>query len=147
MLLKEVIDALPPSPERAVTIEVKTKNPSVIVQADSVWLKRAFTSILTALRLEVGFEAGASEKLCVDHSTGEYQGKPASWFLFGDVRQLERLRQQPKNELGWFNDKDRGNLGLTLWIDKWVLNGHGGGIWAPAAASRGGGAVVVLPHA
>jgi signal transduction histidine kinase len=147
MLLNEVIDALPPFPERAVTIEVKTKDPSVIVQADSVWLKTAFTSILTALRLEVGAEAGATEKLCVDHSTGEYQGKPASWFLVGDVRQLDRLRQQPKNELAWFNDKDRGNLGLTLWIAKWVLNAHGGGIWAPAEASKGGGGVVALPHA
>jgi K+-sensing histidine kinase KdpD len=140
-VLRDVIDALPPT-EREVAVELNAKDTPTIVRADPLWLKRALTSIVTALRLEVG----GTNKLSVEQDDGEYQGKPASWILIGDVAQLDVLHHEPKDALGWFNDKERGNLGLSLWIAKWVLNAHGGGIWAPATADKGGGAAVALPH-
>ena len=142
-VLREAVDALPVFPDREVTVELVTANGPTIVQGDATWLKRAMTAIVDALRREVG----STNKLHVQQDNGEYQGKPAAWILIGDSDQMNGLREQSKDALGWFDDKERGNLGLTIWIAKWVLSAHGGGLWAPATASKGGGGLVALPHA
>ena len=142
-VLRDVIDALPRHAERQVEVELTAKNPPTIVQADPIWLKKALTSVVTALRLEVG----ATNKLSLQQDVGEYRGNAASWILVGDVAQLDALHQQPKDALWCFNERERGNLGLTLWVAEWVLNAHGGGIWAGATGDKAGGAAVALPHA
>ena len=91
-------------------------------------------------------ETAIGGTLHVEERRGEYQGKPASWILMGDANQLEVLRREDKDRLGWFDDK-RGNVGLSLWIARWVIDSHEGGVWAPAAAPKGGGAIIALPHA
>ena len=141
-VLQEALDALPDFRDREITLELSVAKQPAMVHGDGHWLKAALTSIVDALRREIG-----SNTVYVQQDNGEYQGKPAAWILIGDDRQMDVLRQQPKNALGWFDDKERGNLGLTLWIAKWVLNAHGGGLWAPATAPKGGGGLVALPYA
>jgi K+-sensing histidine kinase KdpD len=140
-VLRETVDALPVFADREVTVELVTHGPAT-VQADSAWLKRAITSVIDGLRREVG----STNKLLVQQDDGEYEGKPAAWIFIGDDDQMNVLQQQ-KNSLGWFDDKERGNLGLTIWLAKWVLTAHGGGLWAPATAPKGGGGIIGLPHA
>lgn len=142
-VLREAVDALPVFADRDVTVEIVSANGPTMVHGDSAWLKRAITSIVDGLRREVG----STNKLYIQQESGTYQGKPAAWILIGDSDQIEVLRLEPRETLGWFDDKERGNLGLTIWIAKWVLNAHGGGLWAPATARKGGGGLVALPHA
>lgn len=142
-VLRDAVDALPVFADREVSVELVTAPGPTLVVADAGWLKRAITSIVDALRREVG----SSNKLYVQQDTGQYHGTPATWILIGDTDQMNVLREQPKDALGWFDDKERGNLGITIWIAKWVLNAHGGGLWAPATAPKGGGGLVALPHA
>jgi signal transduction histidine kinase len=139
-VLRETIDALPVFADREVSVELGATGPATL-QADRVWLKRAITAIIDALRREVG----STNTLHVHQENGEYQGKPAAWILIGDDDQLNVLRQQPKDSLGWFDDKERGNLGVTIWIAKWVLNAHGGGLWAPVTGAKGSGGIITLP--
>ncbi|HEU4937102.1 MAG TPA: HAMP domain-containing sensor histidine kinase [Vicinamibacterales bacterium] len=140
-LLRDVIAALPPDKERGVAVELSGEGKARIIQGDPLHLSKAFTWIFRALRLEVG----QSGKLYVVVDEGDYQGKPANWVLVGDEDQLNVLRQQPRNALGWFDNKERGNLGVTLWIAEWILKAHDGGIWAPPSVPKGGGALVALP--
>ena len=142
-LLTEAMDAVSRAPEGDTTIELSTSDPGAIVEADVFWLKKAFESIAVALRRETAIGG----TLFVEERRGEYQGKPASWILMGDANQLEALRREDKDRLGWFDDKQRGNLGLSLWIARWVIDSHEGGVWAPASAPKGGGAIIALPHA
>lgn len=142
-LLTEAIDAASRAPEGDAPIELSTGDPGAIVRADVFWLKKALASIAVALRRETAIGG----TLFVERRSGEYQGNPASWILMGDANQMEVLRREDKDRLGWFDDKQRGNLGLSLCIARWVINSHEGGIWAPATAPKGGGAIVALPHA
>jgi K+-sensing histidine kinase KdpD len=141
-LLAQAVDALPPMIEREVPVDILKESGDIVIQADEAWAKRALISILIGLRLEVG----ASNRLLVVRRAGEYKGEPAAWILIGDADQVETLRRLNEDALGWFDDKNRGNLGLTVWIAKRVLEAHGGGLWAPPAMPKGGGAVIVLPH-
>jgi len=141
-VLQDAVDALPVFADREITVELTTSGPAP-VQADSGWLKRAMTSVVDALRREVG----SNNNLYVQHDRGDYHGKPAAWIFIGDADQMTVLRQQPKDSLGQFEDKERGNLGLNLWIAKWVLAAHGGGLWAPPTAPKGGGGIITLPYA
>ena len=141
-VLRETVDALPVFADRRVAVELVTNAPAT-VKADAAWLKRAIASVIDALRREVG----STDTLLVQQDIGEYQAKPAAWIFIGDSEQMNVMRQQPQDSLGWFDDKDRGNLGVTLWLAKWVLSAHGGGLWAPATASKGGGGIIALPHA
>ena len=141
-VLREAVNGLPVFADREVTVELVSNAPAT-VNADGAWLKRAVTSIIDALRREVG----STNTLVVQQDNGEYQGKPSAWIFIGDNEQINVLRQQPKDSLGWFDDKERGNLGLTVWLAKFVLSAHGGGLWAPATAPKGGGGIIGLPHA
>ena len=141
-VLRDAVDALPVFADREITVELTTNGPTP-VQADNSWLKRAITSVVDALRREVG----STNSLHVQQDHGDYQGKPAAWIFIGDTEQMTVLRQQPKDSLGQFEDKERGNLGVTIWIAKWVLNAHGGGLWAPSTAPKGGGGIITLPCA
>jgi K+-sensing histidine kinase KdpD len=141
-LLAQTIDAVSRAPEGDTTIDLSTGDPGAIVKADVFWLKKALASIAVALRRETAIGG----TLFVEERSGEYQGKPASWILMGDAHQMDVLRHEDKDRLGWFDDK-RGNLGLSLWIARWVIDSHEGGVWAPATAPKGGGAIIALPHA
>jgi signal transduction histidine kinase len=141
LLIRESIAALSIDAERPVVIEQSGESAGVI-NGDRALLKRAFTTIIGALRLEVGLAA----KLLVQIGDADYSGKPATWVLIGDPDQLAVLGEAKKAP-GWFDDKERGNLGVTLWIAKWIVQAHGGRLAAPESAAKGGGGLVVLPHA
>jgi K+-sensing histidine kinase KdpD len=141
-VLREAVDALPVFADRQVAVQL-VANPPATVKADVAWLKRAITSVIDALRREVG----STNELLVQQDNGEYQDNPAAWIFIGDSEQMNVLRRQPKDSLGWFDDKDRGNLGVTVWLAKWVLSAHGGGLWAPPTAPKGGGGIITLPYA
>jgi light-regulated signal transduction histidine kinase (bacteriophytochrome) len=126
-LLSEAIAGLPAPAERNVDIELSTGHGPSIVQADGPRLRKAFASVVSALRLQTVL----SPTLFVEERTAHHAGTAASWIVIADdVDQVSELRDAAPESLGKFNPSI-GNTGMSLWIAQQVLSDHGGAIWGP----------------
>lgn len=138
-LLADTIAGLPEVPDREVTVRLAAANGAQAVRGDSVRLKAAFASILTALCRELV----TSTELFVRKRTADYEGRPATWIAIADADHIESLSTGAPESLAAF-DEWRGGCGLSLAVARRVINAHGGAVWSPANGSKAG-AVVVLP--
>src|SRR5215213_5116068 len=126
-LLAEAIAGLPVLSERIVDIELATGEGPSMVQADGPKLRKAFASVVSALRLQ----AVLSNKLFVEERTSDHAGRAASWIVItDDVDQVSKLRNASPESLGMFH-ASVGGAGMSLWIARQVLSNHGGAIWGP----------------
>jgi len=137
-LLTDVVENLPPLPDREIAVRLSLADGQVTINADPVRLKTALTSILVALRRELV----TSTELNVTERRGELEGRPAAWIAIGE--RPDEMIIDPA--AGATFDEWRGGTGLTLAIARRILNAHGGAIWAPADGAKAA-ALVALPRA
>ncbi len=140
-LLREVIEALPPIPDRDIVVELSCSGDAPAIHGDPVRLRSSLTSLLTALRRELV----TSNRLYVRQSTRQHEGRPVVWIAFGDAEHIDRLATAEPSGLSTF-DEWRGGCGLSLGIARRVIGAHSGNIWS-AGESAKAGAVVMLPGA
>jgi signal transduction histidine kinase len=139
-VLTGAIDALPPLPDRNVTVELRTDRGPSIVQGDGPRLQSALTSVLHGLRREVV----TSDKLIVNERTGPYNGQAASWIAIADAENIDGVSGAEPQDLTIF-DEWRGGCGLSLAVARRVIDQHQGSIWSPATGVKTA-AVIALPH-
>jgi len=120
-VLNDAVTALPEEPERVVDIKIDTVAPPITIRGDATWLKRAFTSILFALRREVV----ESNQFLIRVQTGTFQGRSVVWIRLAEPRHIDAT-----DSLGTFNEW-RGGCGLSLIIAQRVISEHDGAIYAP----------------
>jgi signal transduction histidine kinase len=139
-VLADAIASLPPWGDHQVEIALTTSNGQASVRGDPVRLKTAFSSLLYALRRELG----ATDRLFVKEREGEFRGKPASWVAIGDAEHIGELESATSESLTTF-DEWRGGCGLSLAVARRIIDGHGGAMWSPGQGTKAG-AVVALPR-
>jgi signal transduction histidine kinase len=139
-LLNDTIAGLPEVPDRDVRVELSTNGAEAHIEGDPARLKRAFTSLLTALRRELV----TSDKLFVQQRTRQQDGSAVSWIAFGDSTQIQHLANADPSSLETFNEW-RGGCGLSLAIARRVISAHHGRLWS-AGEDQKSAAVVMLPH-
>jgi len=139
-ILTAAIDALPPLPDRKVTVELSASGGPAVVQGDAPRLQSALTSVLQGLRREVV----TSDKLIVKERTAPYNGQSASWIAIADAENIEAVTEAQLEDLTVF-DEWRGGCGLSLAVARRVIDRHHGSIWSPATGVKTA-AVIALPH-
>ena len=139
-LIAEVIAALPPPPERELSVELVEGGNTSSVVGDPTRLRTTFTSVLTALRRELA----TSTRLLVREDTRDFDARPHAWIVIADVDRYEQIARADAKDLTTF-DEWRGGSGLSLAVARRVINAHGGHIWSPADDVRAA-AVVALPR-
>ncbi len=139
-ILTAAIEALPPLPDRNVTVELSASGGSAVVQGDASRLQSALTSVLQGLRREVV----TSDKLIVKEKTAPYNGQSASWIAIADAENIEAVTGAQLQDLTVF-DEWRGGCGLSLAVARRVIDRHHGSIWSPATGVKTA-AVIALPH-
>jgi K+-sensing histidine kinase KdpD len=139
-VLTAAIDALPPLPDRTVTVELRTGDGPAIVQGDAPRLQSALTSIVHSIRREVV----TSEKLVVNERTAPYNGRPASWIAIADPENIDGVTGAELSGLTVFDDW-RGGCGFSLPLARHVIDHHHGSIWSPAGDVKAA-ALIALPH-
>jgi len=139
-ILTAAIDALPPLPDRNVTVELSASGGPAVVQGDASRLQSALTSVLQGLRREVV----TSDKLIVKERTAPYNGQSASWIAIADAENIEAVTEAQLEDLTVF-DEWRGGCGLSLAVARRVIDRHHGSIWSPATGVKTA-AVIALPH-
>src|SRR6185436_12323751 len=136
-LLREVVDGVPPIPDREIGIRLHLADGDATIDADPVRLRTALTAVLVALRRELV----TSTELQVAERRGEFEGRSASWLAIAD--RPDDLGSDPAASTTF--DEWRGGTGLSLAIARRILNAHGGAIWSPADGAKAA-AIIVLPH-
>ncbi len=140
-LLAEIVDGLPPVPDRDVRVSVAPSDTAAAVEGDPARLKTAFTSLINALRRELV----TADELCVRERRSQQNGDASAWIAFGDRERIETLAAADQADLTTF-DEWRGGCGLSLAIARRIIEAHGGRLWSPAVDSKAG-AVAMLPLA
>ncbi|MEP6592970.1 MAG: histidine kinase dimerization/phospho-acceptor domain-containing protein [Acidobacteriota bacterium] len=138
--ISEAVAALPESPDSAVLIDFSPGADTGVIQADATRLRKAFTSVLFALRREVV----TSPMLFVRETRRAYNGRTVCWIAFGDADNIDRLSTATEDRLTTFNEW-RGGCGLKPAVARRIIEAHGGAIFSPADGTKTG-AVIALPR-
>jgi signal transduction histidine kinase len=138
-LLAEAIAALPPMPDREVTVELQPGEDATIVQGDATRLRAALSALIVALRRELV----TTDRLLVRTSSSNVNGTRAVVIAFGDEEQLPAIVTADVSALPRF-DEWRGGSGLSLAVARRVIGQHGGALLGPPGEGKAA-AVAVLP--
>lgn len=137
-VLREVVAALPPVPDRDVGVALATGDGAASIDGDPVRLKNAFTSLIHAIRRELV----DSPQLVVRESTRRLDGRNVSWIALGGAEHVARLQDTDPTALATF-DEWRGGCGLSLAVARRVIGAHGGSLWSPADGAKAAAAVSI----
>lgn len=137
-LLEEAIAALPPMPDREVTVELQSGD-GATVHGDATRLRAAMTALIIALRRELV----TTDRLLVQLRNADVDGTPSVVITFGDEEQLRGIEAADASALPRF-DEWRGGSGLSLAVARRVIGQHGGALFGPPGDGRAG-AIAVLP--
>ena len=137
-LLEEAIAALPPMPDREVTVELRSGD-AASVHGDATRLRAAMTALIIALRRELV----TTDRLLVQLRNADVDGTPSVVVTFGDEEQLRGIEAADVSALPRF-DEWRGGSGLSLAVARRVIGQHGGALFGPPGDGRAG-AIAVLP--
>jgi light-regulated signal transduction histidine kinase (bacteriophytochrome) len=122
-VLNDAVAALPEVPDgRTADVTIETGREPIMIRGDATWLKRAFTSILFALRREVV----ESDQLVIREHVGTLKGERVVWIRLAEPQHIDE-----PGSLGTFNEW-RGGCGLSLVTARTIINAHGGAIFAPS---------------
>jgi signal transduction histidine kinase len=138
-VLSQSVDALPPLPDREITVELQTGNGSATINGDATRLKAALTSVITAMRRELV----TSDRLILNEHVRPYDGRNVSWIAIGDAGRIPALAKADASGLTTF-DEWRGGCGLSLAVARRIIDAHGASIWSPKEESKAG-AVIAIP--
>jgi signal transduction histidine kinase len=140
-LLTEAIGALPPTPDRDLTVELAEGGGGSAIVGDPTRLRTAFASVFNALRRELV----TSSRLVVREETRNIDGRTHAWIAIADDERLDQVAASNPGALTTF-DEWRGGSGLSLAVARRIINAHGGQIWSPGDDVRAA-AVIALPRA
>jgi signal transduction histidine kinase len=141
-ILTGVVEALPALPSHTVTVTLVSES-TALVNGDAVRLRRAFSSIVHALRRELV----TSDELVVRAEAREDAGAPSVWIAIGERPRIEQLLRPPPPARGTFNEW-RGGNGLRLPNARRIIEAHGGRVWNVAddnGVQSKASAIVMLP--
>lgn len=139
-VLRDAVSALPPVPDREVSVDLATEDGAAPIAGDPHRLKTAFVSLLHGLRRELV----TTDRLLVRESTRQLNGTSSSWIAMADEQHIETLQHADPQTLVIF-DEWRGGCGLSLATARRVIAQHGGELWSAEGVKTA--AVVILPHA
>ncbi|HEX9366567.1 MAG TPA: HAMP domain-containing sensor histidine kinase [Vicinamibacterales bacterium] len=132
--LRDVVDQLPPLPDREVPVDLQLDGHAAPIEADPVRLTQAFSSVIKALRRELIGDAPLVVR--------QKRTSPGYEIQIGDADTLAALdAEQPGR--GEPFDEWRGGSGLVLPVARRIIEAHGGRIWG-APGGRKAGARIVL---
>ncbi|HEX2456218.1 MAG TPA: HAMP domain-containing sensor histidine kinase [Vicinamibacterales bacterium] len=140
-LMTEAIGALPPTPDRDLSVELAEGGGGSAIVGDPTRLRTAFASIFNALRRELV----TSSRLLVREETRNIDGRAHAWIAIADDERLDQVAAANPGALTTF-DEWRGGSGLSLAVARRIINAHGGQIWSPGDDVRAA-AVIALPSA
>jgi signal transduction histidine kinase len=140
-LMTEAIGALPPTPDRDLTVELAEGGGGSAIVGDPTRLRTAFASVFNALRRELV----TSSRLLVREETRNIDGRTHAWIAIADDQRLDQVAASNPGALTTF-DEWRGGSGLSLAVARRIINAHGGQIWSPGDDVRAA-AVIALPRA
>jgi signal transduction histidine kinase len=135
-VIGDVIEGLPPLPDREVAIEL-TADPGKPVHGDAVRMRSALTSVLLALRRELVTADRMAVRVEPDHDAASLR------ITIGEPQRIDTLRTAAGAALVTF-DEWRGGNGLSLANARRIIEAHGGQIWSPAEEGKAA-AVISLP--
>lgn len=128
-LLKDVVNTLPPLPDRDVPITLDVAEGSVPFEGDPARLTQGLAAVVAALRRELIGDDGLIVRGRA--SDGGYE------ILLGDPETIAALEREPPAERGVF-DEWRGGVGLSLAVARRILNAHGATITAAPEGQKSG---------
>jgi signal transduction histidine kinase len=138
-LLNTAVDVFQPAARtKSITIDVRVPDAPVMAMYDPGRMLQVISNLLqNAIKFtshggSVTVRAGESGRECVIAIADTGEGIPPEEmpFIFERFKQLRG---------------DRGGLGLGLYISKWIVEAHGGRIWAESRAGQGSTFYVTLP--
>jgi signal transduction histidine kinase len=140
-LITDVAEHVHEARDRDVRLEVRGEGGNASVTGDVSRLRAAFDAIFRAILRE---KAGPAI-VVADRRRERVDGRPCVIVVIAEDARVQEAYDRPR---GAFDEK-RGGLGLALPLARRVIEGHGGGLFAPAGApddplSRGS-AIVILP--
>ncbi|HET7219829.1 MAG TPA: HAMP domain-containing sensor histidine kinase, partial [Vicinamibacterales bacterium] len=137
-VVDEVIAALPPLPDRPISIAASGR-PRAAIQGDAVRLKTALHAILQALRREIV----TSDHLSIRLDDDVIAGQAAVRITIAEPARMDHLTAGQPSDLATF-DEWRGGNGLGLLNARRIIEAHGGRIWSAAEDGKSV-AVISLP--
>jgi signal transduction histidine kinase len=140
-LMTEAIGALPPTPDRDLTVELAEGGGGSAIVGDPTRLRTAFASVFNALRRELV----TSSRLLVREETRNIDGRAHAWIAIADDERLDQVAASNPGALTTF-DEWRGGSGLSLAVARRIINAHGVQMWSPGDDVRAA-AVIALPRA
>lgn len=148
-VLRAAVEQLPPPVGREITIDLHLGSEPAPISADIGRLRDALNWILVALRRELVM----ADRLIVRERPSMHNGAAAYELHIGDEETVAAIDAEAAGHLVF--DEWRGGNGMLLPIARWVLDAHGGHIWAPPnnppdpkgkIEPRKAGARIVLPR-
>lgn len=135
--LRNAVSQLPALPDRDVSVQLQLEGDRAPINADTVRLTQALTSVIRSLQREVISESPLVVRQHRTDSTG-YE------IRIGDEETLALLDAEDPATREPF-DEWRGGCGLILPVARRVIEAHGGRIWG-GPGGRKAGARINLPH-
>ena len=141
-LIAEVAELVHESRDREVKLEVRGEPSGARMSGDGQRLRTAFDAIFRAILREKGGPCTVVAERRVETRAG----RPCAVLVVAEDSSVQAAYDR---EPAPFDEK-RGGMGLALPLARRVIEGHGGRVWAPAAAGvddllTRGSAIVTLP--
>ena len=141
-LLAEVAELVHEARERDVRLEVRGQQDGALMLGDAPRLRTAFDAIFRAILRET---AGPCT-VVAERRVETRAGRASAILVVADESSVQAAYAR---DPGPFDEK-RGGMGLALPLARRIIEGHGGHVWAPAAAGSDdalarGSAIVALP--
>src|SRR5712692_201561 len=141
-LIAEVAELVHEARDREVRLEVRGQQDGAEMSGDAPRLRTAFDAIFRAILRE---KAGPCT-VVAERRVETRAGRTSAILVVADESSVQAAYDR---DPGPFDEK-RGGMGLALPLARRVIEGHGGRVWAPAAAATDdalarGSAIVALP--
>ncbi len=139
-LIEEVINGLPPLPDRDIAVELQSSPGPLTVTADATRLRNALTSLVLALRREVI----TTDRLVLRVRRATGPEPPGHRIVFADASTIDAIDGAAEPERLEPFDEWRGGSGLSLAVARRIIAQHGGSLHA-APAGTTAAAILFIP--